>query len=335
MNIIIPMAGRGTRLRPHTLTVPKPLIPVAGKPIIQRLVEDLVAAYNGKIDEIAFVVGDFGVEVERELVAVAERLGVKGRIYHQEKTLGVGHAIYCAWESLTGQCLIAFADTLFKADFTFDADEDGVIWVQRVQDPSAFGVVQLDPDGYIAGFVEKPVTFVSDLAIVGIYYFREGEKLRSALHRIINDDLKEKNEFQITTALELLKNEGVRFRTGEIEEWLDCGNKDAILYSNERMLEFHRQNGLVDKTAVIENSIIIEPCFLGEHAIVRNSVVGPYVSIGHNSTVENTVITNSIIQNESHIKNALLDHSMVGNFSIFLGAKDELNLGDFSNYAKG
>lgn len=335
MNIIIPMAGRGTRLRPHTLTVPKPLIPVAGKPIIQRLVEDLVAAYNGKIDEIAFVVGDFGVEVERELVAVAERLGAKGRIYHQEKTLGVGHAIYCAWESLTGQCLIAFADTLFKADFTFDADEDGVIWVQRVQDPSAFGVVQLDPDGYIAGFVEKPVTFVSDLAIVGIYYFREGEKLRSALHRIINDDLKEKNEFQITTALELLKNEGVRFRTGEIEEWLDCGNKDAILYSNERMLEFHRQNGLVDKTAVIENSIIIEPCFLGEHAIVRNSVVGPYVSIGHNSTVENTVITNSIIQNESHIKNALLDHSMVGNFSIFLGAKDELNLGDFSNYAKG
>ena len=335
MNIIIPKAGRGTRLRPHTLTVPKPLIPVAGKPIIQRLVEDLVAAYNGKIDEIAFVVGDFGVEVERELVAVAERLGVKGRIYHQEKTLGVGHAIYCAWESLTGQCLIAFADTLFKADFTFDADEDGVIWVQRVQDPSAFGVVQLDPDGYIAGFVEKPVTFVSDLAIVGIYYFREGEKLRSALHRIINDDLKEKNEFQITTALELLKNEGVRFRTGEIEEWLDCGNKDAILYSNERMLEFHRQNGLVDKTAVIENSIIIEPCFLGEHAIVRNSVVGPYVSIGHNSTVENTVITNSIIQNESHIKNALLDHSMVGNFSIFLGAKDELNLGDFSNYAKG
>lgn len=335
MTIIIPMAGRGTRLRPHTLTVPKPLIPVAGKPIIQRLVEDLVAAYDGKIDEIAFVVGDFGVEVERELVAIAEGQGARGRIYHQEKALGVGHAIYCAWESLSGNCLVAFADTLFKADFKFDAREDGVIWVQHVQEPAAFGVVQLDSAGYISGFVEKPATFVSDLAIVGIYYFREGEKLRSALHRIINDDLKEKNEFQITTALELLKNEGVRFRTGEVEEWLDCGNKEAILYANERMLEFHRQDGLADKTAVIENSIIIEPCFLGENAVVRNSVIGPYVSVGHNSSVENTVITNSIIQNDAHIKNALLEHSMVGNFSIFLGAKDELNLGDFSNFSKG
>ncbi|MCY7329770.1 MAG: nucleotidyltransferase family protein, partial [Saprospiraceae bacterium] len=185
MNIIIPMAGRGTRLRPHTLTVPKPLIPVAGKPIIQRLVEDLVVAYSGKIDEIAFIVGDVGVEVEHELVAIAERLGAQGRIYHQEKALGVGHAIYCAAESLTGQCLIAFADTLFRADFKFDNQEDGVIWVQRVQDPSAFGVVRLDAEGYISEFVEKPATFVSDLAIVGIYYFREGEKLASALYRII------------------------------------------------------------------------------------------------------------------------------------------------------
>ncbi len=329
------MAGRGTRLRPHTLTVPKPLIPVAGKPIIQRLVEDLVAAYAGQVDEIAFIVGDLGMEVERELVGIAERLGAQGRIYHQEKALGVGHAIYCAWESLSGPCLIAFADTLFKADFTFDPAEDGVIWVERVQDPSAFGVVKLNDAGYITDFVEKPTEFVSNMAIVGIYYFREGEKLRSTLHRIINDDLKEKNEFQLTTALELLKNEGVRFRTGEIEEWLDCGNKEAILYSNQRMLEIHRHSGLVAGSVVIENSVIIEPCFIGQDAVIRNSVVGPHVSVGHNSTVENTVITNSIIQNDSQIMNALLDNSMVGNFSVFAGSKDELNLGDFSNFSKG
>ena len=335
MNIIIPMAGRGTRLRPHTLTVPKPLIPVAGKPIIQRLVEDLVAAYSGKVDEIAFIVGDLGVDVERELVAIAERLGARGRIYHQEKALGVGHAIYCAWESLSGPCLIAFADTLFKADFTFNSAEDGMIWVERVQDPSAFGVVKLDDDGYITDFVEKPTDFVSNLAIVGIYYFRQGEKLREALNRIINDDIKEKNEFQLTTALELLKKEGVRFRTGEIEEWLDCGNKDAILYSNQRMLEIHRDNNLIAGSALIENSIIIKPCFLGENAVVRNSVIGPHVSIGYNSKVENTVITNSIIQNESHIINAVLDNSMVGNSSVFAGSKGELNLGDFSNFSKG
>lgn len=335
MNIIIPMAGRGTRLRPHTLTIPKPLLPVAGKPIIQRLVEDLVHAYGGQIDEISFIVGDFGVETERDLITIAERLGARGRIYRQENPLGVGHAIYCAGESLTGPCIVAFADTLFKADFTFDPGEDGVIWVERVQDPSSFGVVRLDPAGYITEFVEKPSTFVSDLAIVGIYYFREGQKLCKALEGIIQSETREKNEFQLTTALELLKNEGLRFRTGEIEEWLDCGNKTAVLYSNERMLEIHRHTSLVARSAVVENSIIIEPCFVGEQTVIRNSVIGPYVSIGHNSTVENAVISNSIIQNEAQIKNALLENSMVGNASVFTGSRDELNLGDFSNFSKG
>lgn len=328
------MAGRGTRLRPHTLTVPKPLIPVAGKPIIQRLVESLASAYEGKIEEIAFIVGDFGPEVEKELILIAEQLGAKGRLYYQEKALGVGHAIYCAGKSLSGKCMIAFADTLFKADFKFDTSEDGFIWVQKVKDPSAFGVVKLDQAGYVSEFVEKPSTPVSDLAIVGLYYFREGEKLRAKLQHIIEKDIREKNEYQLTTALELLKNEGVRFRTGEIDEWLDCGNKEAILHSNERMLEFHRDNGLIAGNAVIENSVIIHPCFVGEYAVIRNAVVGPYVSVGRNSTVENTVIANSIIQNKSQIKNAVLDFSMVGNSSRYIGSRDELNLGDYSNFSK-
>lgn len=334
MRIIIPMAGRGTRLRPHTLTVPKPLIPVAGKPIIQRLVESLSSSYDGKIEEIAYVVGDFGTEVERELANIAESFGAKAKIYRQDKALGVGHAIYCAWESLNGKCMVAFADTLFKASFKFDVKEDGVIWIQKVKDPSSFGVVKLDDAGYIRDFVEKPSTFVSDMAIVGIYYFREAEKLRNALHHIITNDIKEKNEFQLTTALEMLKTQGLKFRTGEVEEWLDCGNKEAILHSNERMLEIHRHNGLMSNSAIIENSVIVPPCFIGDHAVIRNAVVGPYVSVGHNSTVENTVITNSIIQNKSQIKNAVLDYSMVGNSSRYIGSKDELNLGDFSNFSK-
>ncbi len=328
------MAGRGTRLRPHTLTVPKPLIPVAGKPIIQRLVEDLALSYGDKIEEIAFIVGDFGADVERELISIAHSFGARGKIYRQEKALGVGHAIHCAGASLNGKCMIAFADTLFKADFKFNTEEDGFIWVQKVKDPSSFGVVKLDERGYVTEFVEKPSTFVSDLAIVGIYYFREGEKLRTALHHIIKKDIREKNEYQLTTALELLKNEGVRFRTGEIEEWLDCGNKEAILHSNERMLEFHRDNGLVSGSAVIENSVIVHPCFIGDHAVIRNAVVGPYVSVGHHSVVEHAVISNSIIQNKSQIKNAVLDYSMVGNSSRYIGSRDELNLGDFSNFSK-
>jgi glucose-1-phosphate thymidylyltransferase len=334
MKIIIPMAGKGTRLRPHTLTVPKPLIPVAGKPIIQRLVESLAVAYEGSIEEIAFIIGDFGPEVERELMIIAEKLGAKGKLYHQEKALGVGHAIYCARESLNGPCMLAFADTLFKADFTFDPQDDGVIWVQKVKDPSSFGVVKLNDEGIIVELVEKPTEFVSDMAIVGIYYFREGEKLRDTLQHIIVNEIKEKNEFQLTTALEMLKNEGMQFRTGDIEEWLDCGNKDAILYSNERMLEFHRHTDLVSKSAGVENSVIIPPCFVGDNAIIRNAVIGPYVSVGHNSTVENTVISNSIIQNKSVIRNAVLEHTMIGNASRYIGSKYELNLGDYSNFSK-
>jgi glucose-1-phosphate thymidylyltransferase len=328
------MAGKGTRLRPHTLTVPKPLIPVAGKPIVQRLVEDLAIAYGGKIDEIAFICGDFGADVEKELIHIAEKLGAKGKIYHQEKAMGVGHAIHCAWESLKGKTMIAFADTLFKADFTFDKEDDGVIWVQKVKDPSSFGVVKLDSDGIITDFVEKPNVFVSDLAIVGIYYFKEGEKLRAALHHIIKNDIREKNEYQLTTALEMLRKDGLRYRTGEVDEWLDCGNKDAILFSNERMLEFHRDNGLVAKNAIIENSVVISPCFIGDHAVLRNCVVGPHVSVGNNSTIENTVIVNSIVQNKSVIKNAVLENSMVGNSSKYVGSRSELNIGDFSNFSR-
>lgn len=328
------MAGRGTRLRPHTLTVPKPLIPVAGKPIIQRLVEDLASSYSGSIEEIAYVVGDFGPEVEKELIAIAEKLGARGVLYQQDKALGVGHAIACAADSLEGKCIVAFADTLFKADFKFDDREDGVIWTQKVEDPSSFGVVKLDTDGYIIEMVEKPVSFVSDLAIVGIYYFREGEKLRDALRYIIHNDIKEKNEYQLTTALAHLKNQGAKFRTGQIEEWLDCGTKENILHSNARMLELHRNQPLMASNAVVENSVIIPPCFVGEHAIIRNSVVGPHVSVGNGSIVESTIIGNSIVQNQAHIKNAVLESSMVGNSSRYEGSRYSLDLGDFSNFSK-
>ncbi len=328
------MAGRGTRLRPHTLTVPKPLIPVAGKPIIQRLVEDLASSYSGKIEEIAYVVGDFGANVEKELVRIAEKLGARGRIYQQEKALGVGHAIACAAESLNGKCMIAFADTLFKADFSFDNEQDGVIWTQKVEDPSSFGVVKLDANGHITEFVEKPSEFVSDLAIVGIYYFKKGELLRDALQHIIEQNILDKNEFQITTALEALKNQGLKFTTATVEEWLDCGNKENILHSNARMLEFHRDKGQVSDSAKFENSVIIPPCYIGDGAVIRNSVLGPFVSVGSNSSIDSAVITNSIIQNDSHIANAVLDSSMVGNSSHYTGAKDELDLGDFSNLSK-
>jgi len=169
MKVIVPMAGRGSRLRPHTLTVPKPLLPVGGKPIVHRLVEDIAAVCSEKIDEIAFVIGDFGAEIEAELIAVAEKLGAKGTICYQDKALGTAHAVLCAKELLDGPVVVAFADTLFKADFKLDPNADGILWVKQIEDPSSFGVIKMNNEGEIIDFVEKPDVFVYDLAIIWIY----------------------------------------------------------------------------------------------------------------------------------------------------------------------
>ena len=178
MKIVVPMAGRGSRLRPHTLTVPKPLVPVAGKPIVHRLVEDIAGVCNQQIEEIAFVIGDFGTEVEEQLKEVAASLGAKGTIYHQEEALGTAHAVLCAADALEGEVVVAFADTLFKADFNLNTEGDGILWVKQIDDPSSFGVITQDESGAINGFVEKPTEFVSDLAMIGIYYFKKAEDLK-------------------------------------------------------------------------------------------------------------------------------------------------------------
>ncbi len=332
MKIIVPMAGRGSRLRPHTLTIPKPLIPVAGKPIVQRLVEDIASVCGEKVDEIAFIIGDFGAEVEKNLVKIAEDLGAKGTIYHQEEALGTAHAILCAKESLKGNVVVGFADTLFKADFTIDKDADGIIWVSQIDDPSAFGVVQLDENNIITDFVEKPQTFVSDLAIIGIYYFKSGENLAEELQYLIDNDIKEKGEYQLTNALETMKQKGVKFTTGKVDEWLDCGNYKATVYSNQRVLEneFNEGKDNVSPKATLEDCIVIDPCFIGDNAEIRNSIVGPHVSIGKNSIINDSMIKNTIIQNETKINGALISDSMIGNYVSYKGGWNELSIGDYT-----
>lgn len=330
MKIIVPMAGRGSRLRPHTLTVPKPLVPVAGKPIVERLVEDITKVCGEKVDEIAFIIGDFGEQVEKDLISIAERLGAKGSIYHQEEALGTAHAIYCAEPSLSGNLVVAFADTLFKADFTLDAEADGIIWTKQIDDPRAFGVVKLDDEGTITDFVEKPETFVSDLAIIGIYYFKDGDMLREEIKYLLDNNIKEKGEFQLTNALENMKSKGTRFKPGTVIEWLDCGNKNATVYSNQRVLEFIRDENIVATNVTNENSVIIPPCYIGENVKLMNAVVGPHVSIGENSVIESTVIKNSIVQTNSIVRNSVIENSMIGNKVEFEGSPLDLSIGDFT-----
>lgn len=333
MRIIVPMAGRGSRLRPHTLTVPKPLIPIAGKPIVHRLVEDIAGVIGQEIEEIAFIIHEsFGKQVEKDLTSIAEKLGSKGTIYYQNEALGTAHAIMCAKESLEGNVVIAYADTLFRADFTLDTTADSVIWVKQVDDPSAFGVVQLNDKNEIIDFVEKPKDFVSDLAIIGIYYFKTGETLRSELQYLLDNDIVKGGEYQLTDALENMKQKGLRFVPGKVDEWMDCGNKNVTVETNSRMLGFLHQDGknLISTSLKKENSTIIEPCFIGENVVLKNSTIGPNVSLGDGTVVENSTISNSLIQTYSKIKNAKLDNAMIGNFAIFDGNFTSVSIGDYS-----
>ncbi|BFO66189.1 sugar phosphate nucleotidyltransferase [Chryseobacterium sp. S0630] len=331
MKIIVPMAGRGSRLRPHTLTVPKPLIPIAGKPIVQRLVEDIAKVAGENIEEVAFIIGDFGPEIERSLIQIAEKLGAKGSIYYQNDPLGTAHAIKCAEQSMQGDIVIAFADTLFRADFQLDKNSDGVIWVKSVEDPSAFGVVKLDNYGFITDFVEKPTTYVSDLAIIGIYYFNSAEKLMEEINYIMDNDIKNGGEYQLTTALENLRAKGAKFTLGKVNDWMDCGNKNATVETNSKILEYEREEMKnYPASAVIENSLIIQPCFIGENVKISNSKVGPGVSLGNNTTVVNSNIENSLVQENTRINHGNLSNSMIGNSAQYFGVAREISLGDYS-----
>ena len=327
------MAGRGSRLRPHTLTVPKPLIPIAGKPIVHRLVEDIAGVINQEIEEIAFIIHkDFGVQVEKDLVAIAEKLGAKGTIYYQEQPLGTAHAIMSAKESMSGPIVVAYADTLFRADFTLDTTADSVIWVKQVDDPSAFGVVQLNDKNEIVDFVEKPKEFVSDLAIIGIYYFKSGETLREELQYLLDNNIVKGGEYQLTDGLENMKQKGLKFVPGKVDEWMDCGNKNVTVETNSRMLNFLHKDGqhLVSSTVVTENSTIIPPCFIGENVVLKNATVGPNVSLGNNTKVESSVIKNSLVQTNAIITNAHLDNAMIGNHATFNGKFTSISIGDYS-----
>lgn len=324
------MAGRGSRLRPHTLTVPKPLVPVGGKPIVHRLVQDIAKTSSEKIEEIAFVIGDFGKEVESELIKVAEKLGAKGTIYYQDKALGTAHAVLCAAESLSGPVVVAFADTLFKADFTLDKEADGILWVKQIDDPSAFGVVKLDENDVIIDFVEKPTTFVSDLAMIGIYYFKEGEKLKVELQYLIDNGIIKGGEYQLPDALRNLTKKGAKFKPGKVTEWLDCGNKVVTVHTNQRVLEFDKDEELVSKDLIATNSVVIPPCFIGEHVVLENSVIGPHVSLGRGTTVKNSVVTNSIVQKNAMITNSILQDSMIGNNAKILSHGKVISIGDYT-----
>ena len=330
------MAGRGSRLRPHSLTVPKPLIPVAGQPIVHRLVKDIVKVLKQPIEEIAFVLGDpawFGDDVVTSLVDLATSLGAKASIYRQDQPLGTGHAIMCAKPSLSGPAVIAYADTLIRAEFDLDPTADSVIWTKQVDNPEAYGVVKLNEKQEIIELVEKPETFVSDQAVIGIYYFKDVAVLKGKLQEILDENIMNGGEYQINDGIKRMMSEGKIFKTGTVDEWMDCGNKAITIETNQRMLGFLKADGveqLVAASAKLENSKIIEPCFVGENVVLKNTTIGPFVSVGNGTVIENSIIENSLIQTNSEITNAKLHNAMIGNNVKFNGEFTSISIGDYS-----
>ena len=334
MKIIVPMAGRGSRLRPHTLTVPKPLVPVAGMPIVHRLVRDIAKVLPEPVTEIAYVLGDpafFGDEVVEALTELSNSLGAKTSIYRQDEPLGTGHAVMCAAPSLSGPAVVAYADTLIRADLNLDPDADSVIWVKKVERPEQFGVVQLDKTGAINALIEKPAEFVSDLAVIGIYYFKEIEVLKDALQSVLDEKLTRGGEYQINDGILRMMQNGKRFVPGEVTAWMDCGNPKVTIETNAKMLDFLASEGdsLVGNITS-NNSTIVPPCYIADGVTLTNSTIGPHVSIGAGTTIADSTIENSIIQSNSTIENATLKEAMIGNYVHYNGAFTRISVGDYS-----
>jgi glucose-1-phosphate thymidylyltransferase len=326
------MAGMGKRMRPHTLTTPKPLLHIAGKSIVQRLVEDITRVCGQPVEKIAFVVGHFGEAVEKNLLSIASSLGARGSIHYQEEALGTAHAILCAESVLDGPVIVAFADTLFRADFELDDSKDGVLWVQKIENPEQFGVVVVNDENVITDFIEKPTEFISDLAMIGIYYFKDGRNLRNELQFLIDNNVLKGGEYQLPDALENITANGKQFTPGTVIEWLDCGNKNATVYTNQRVLEFEKGNDLISSSAKLENCQLIEPCYIGENVVIRNSIVGPHVSVSDGSVIEHSVVRNSIIYKGTTIRDVSVEGSMIGNHVKVEGQSLNLSLGDFTEY---
>ncbi len=335
ISLIIPMAGMGTRLRPQTLLTPKPMFPIAGKPIVAHLVSFLAnnLPEDLRISEINFIIGPhFGEKIEAQLREVASQLGIHGNILYQEEALGTAHAVYCAEKSLQGNVLIAFADTLFIADLKQigKANNDGIIWTKRVEDPRQFGVVITNSEGYIVDMEEKPEDPKSDLAIIGVYYIKEGEALKKEIEFLLKNDLKSKGEYQLTDALFNLIKKGKKLIPGEVLRWMDCGNRDAVLDTMKEWLELFHSSSEISETANTENSVLIPPVYLGEGVQIKNSVIGPYVSVEQKAVIENSVLRESIVKAEAKINGVNLQRSILGEKSEINRSAETFDISDFS-----
>lgn len=327
MKVIIPVAGIGTRLRPHTLTQPKVLLNVAGHPMIYHIVNQII---KDKIaSSIILITGNMSEQIESYLNST---FNFKFDFITQKKPLGLGHAIYCAKESFSGkkneETLIILGDTLFDVDLKKMCKSNySVIGVKKVEDPRRFGVVEKNGNGFITRFVEKPASSEvssSNEAIVGLYYIKNSISLFDSLDYIIKNEIKSNNEFQLTDALERMINKKERMKTYGVKGWLDCGKPETLLETNSYLLK------KFNKKYKISGSILKSPIYIGKNTSVENCIIGPNVTIGNNSIIKDCIIENSIVDSNNYIENAILKNSIIGKNCKVILKKMTYNLGEYS-----
>jgi len=302
--------------------------------IIERLVETFIRTLDREITEIVYILGpDFGRQIKDDLTAMSSRHNVKATFRVQDVALGTAHAVYCAKEDLDGEVIVAFADTLFDSEDKFNIeDADSVIWLKKVDDPSRFGVAVYDGER-ITGFVEKPEEFISDLAIIGVYYFKDGEGLLKELQRIMDEDIQGPGgEYFLTEALDNMINNGKLFKTATVDEWLDCGTLPAWLETTGEILE--KENHSFDASKY-PNSTIIPPVFLGDNVIIENSTIGPKVSIEAGSSIKNSTVSNSIIRESAQLTSTELKDSTIGAHTNVENVSGNIDIGDHSSVSIG
>ena len=337
LKIVIPMAGWGTRMRPHTWSKPKPLVSVAGKTSLEHLLDMFKTLPDPENTEYVFILGPYLGEMQIPPFIKEHYPDLKAHFVVQHEMKGQSHALALAREYLSGPMIICFSDTLMETDFSFLADEqaDGVAWVMPVEDPRRFGVAEEGADGWVKRFIEKPQSMDNNLVVVGCYYFKSSEQLLSAIDDQIQRGVMLKNEYFLTDAISIMIESGAKVRTNRISTWLDTGTIEATLDTNKMLLEkLGTQSKQADRYAGRQVKVI-EPSFIHATAEIANSTIGPYASIGENCKIENCQIAESILEPGSEIKDAALSRSLIGRQANVKGRGDghvmQLNISDTSS----
>ena len=325
MKIVIPLAGFGKRLRPHTFTKPKPLINVAGKPVLGHVLDAFETLDN--VEEIIFIVGHLGEQIE-EYVA-KEYPHIKARYFKQEDLNGQSTAIYLARGHLHGPMLMVFVDTIIKTDLSLLKDEtaDAITWVKAVDDPRRFGVAEVGPDGMVTRLVEKPDDVANNLVVVGFYYFKRSELLIDCIREQIERDIRTQNEYFLADAVNLMLERGLKMRVQMVDVWQDCGKTETVLETNRYLLENGHDNSAQVKA---EGCVVLPPVNIHPTAVIKASIIGPHATVAANCRVENSIIRDSIVDEEAIVQDALLGESLIGRSARVTGRFRAFNVGEAS-----